>query len=175
MNRCRTVVPAVAVAAALAVVALGFVPQTQTAPPAGGSRGDMFPGLIQAIKSTPGCLGLETARTASGKNVIFAWFKDKQSVRKWYYSDTHMGVMEQFFGKSGDHHPLDDVPDDVGPLMVIASITPATQPELEQSSLPISQIAIEIYSPVNGGIFLSSRFSPDALQVPKMKDYTPKQ
>ena len=34
-----------------------------------------FPDLVGPLKATPGCLGVETARTASGKMVIFAWFR----------------------------------------------------------------------------------------------------
>gem|GEM_PF-6929611 len=52
-----------------------------------------FPGLISALKKSPGCLGLESARTSSGKNVIFCWFKDKKSVMAWYYSDAHQILM----------------------------------------------------------------------------------
>src|SRR5437016_10309430 len=45
-----------------------------------------FPDLIAGLKATPGCLGVETAMTASKKQVIFAWFEDKKAVLKWYYS-----------------------------------------------------------------------------------------
>jgi hypothetical protein len=45
--------------------------------------------LIPALKATPGCLGVETARTSSGKNVIFACFENRGAVMKWYYSDAH--------------------------------------------------------------------------------------
>jgi hypothetical protein len=30
--------------------------------------------LVEGLQATPGCLGVETARTAGGKQVIFAWF-----------------------------------------------------------------------------------------------------
>lgn len=33
-----------------------------------------FPDLVSGLKATPGCLGVETARTASGKEVILARF-----------------------------------------------------------------------------------------------------
>ena len=59
-----------------------------------------FPDLVGALKSTPGCVGVEVARTGSGKQVIFAWFEDKKAVLNWYYSDTHQAVMKQFFPQS---------------------------------------------------------------------------
>ncbi len=67
-----------------------------------------------------------------------------------------------------------DVPDDLGPIMVIASITFSDKEHFEATHLPISQIAIELYTPVSGGLFLGSKFAPDAVKVKNMKDYTPK-
>ena len=62
---------------------------------AGGRVGDQppqttkpqqaFPDLVGALKATDGCLGIELARTQSGKNVIFAWFQDKKAMLTWYY------------------------------------------------------------------------------------------
>ena len=69
--------------------------------------------------------------------------------------------------------PLKDVPDDVGPVMAIASITMVEKPQIEGTSLPISQISIELYKPVTGGIFYGGRFAPESLKVPNMRDYTP--
>lgn len=142
--------------------------------PKGPPPGMQFPDLIGAIKTSPGCLGVETARTGSGKNVIFAWFKDKAAVVEWYNSRTHQGVARQFFGPAEpDFKPLAGVPDDSGPLMVVASITFSDKPAFEDTQLSISQIAIEIYQPVIGGLFLGSRFAPEGVQVKGIRDYTP--
>src|SRR2546422_728630 len=62
-----------------------------------------FPDLVGGLKAVPGCLGVETARTASGKNVIFAWFEDKKAVLNWYYSDTHQHAMRMLVGRSEEH------------------------------------------------------------------------
>lgn len=170
----------VAVAAGLAVAG---GPQDEEGPnPPGraaakgqpGQGGAMagFPDLVKGLKETPGCLGVETAQTSSGKLVIFAWFEDKKAAMAWYKSDMHTGAMEQFFGGPSGRAPMADVPDDV-PLMTIASITPSRGKTLEGTDLPISQIAIELYRPVNGGVSLGGRFAPEALDVPKMMDYTP--
>src|SRR5918994_1556504 len=91
------------------------------APPAKG-KGPGFPDLVGALKEVPGCLGVETARTASGKSVIFAWFEDKKAALNWYYSDTHKSVMQQFFAdRKREGKPLASVPDDSGPIMAVAS------------------------------------------------------
>ena len=144
-------------------------------PNAGKAKGQGLSNLVGALKATPGCLGVETAKTASGKQVIFAWFEDKKAVLKWYYSDTHQQVMKQFFPGRAHSKPLKDVPDDSGPILAIASITLADKPRFKATPLPISQIAIELYQPITGGIFLGGRFAPESLKVPRMRDYTPKE
>jgi hypothetical protein len=140
-------------------------------PPAKDKRTDApFPDLVAAIKATPGCLGVETAKTGSGKEVIFAWFEDKKAALKWYYSDTHKEVMKQFFpgAGAGDRKPLADVPDDSGPIMAVASITLDGKPTKE-NPLPFKQIAIELYKPLGGGVSIGGRFAPDAMKLPPRK------
>ena len=58
--------------------------------------------------------------------------------------------------------------------MVVASITMSDEPHFEATNLPISQIAVELYKPVPGGLYLGGRFAPDTLKVENMSDYTPK-
>src|SRR6185295_16489384 len=89
-----------------------------------------FPDLVGALKATPGCVGVEVARTGSGKQVIFAWFEDKKAALNWYYSDTHQAVIKQFFPQAQNgpkREPLAGVTDD-GPVLAIASITFAPTP-----------------------------------------------
>ena len=163
-------------AAALAVIATIFggiaLGQTQQQQPQRPQAG--FPDLVSGLKAVPGCLGVEATRTASGKNVIFAWFEDKQAVLRWYQSDMHQHAMRMLIGDQKPDLPLQGVPDDIGPILAIASITFADKPQFEGVSMPVSQISIELYKPLTGGIFLGSRFAPSSLKVPGMKDYTPK-
>lgn len=171
----------VLVAASLSIgvlAALGWS-QGQDAPPRrtdtqGQGQGQpAFPDLLGALKNTPGCLGVEAARTMGGKNVIFAWFQDKKSLVKWYYSETHQQVMDEYFTDADFGKPLESVPDDGGPLMVIASLTMAEAPQHEETRLPVSQISVELYQPVSGGVYLGGRFAPDALHVKELIEVTP--
>jgi hypothetical protein len=165
--------PASLVAVALAC-ALGFAgglalgqeqkPKQESSP---------LPDLVGALKATPGVLGVELARTASGKQAIFAWFENKQAVVRWYNNDVHQQAMKMLIGDHKPDPPLQGVPDDVGPVMAIASLTPSEKPEFEGVSMRISQISIELYKPISGGIFLAGRFAPASLKVPGMRDYTP--
>ena len=80
--------------------------------------------------------------------------------------------MDKFFEDREPREALADVPDDSGPIMAIASITFSDKPQVDGTSLPISQIAIELYSPVSGGLSLGGRFAPDSVEVPNLKDYS---
>jgi quinol monooxygenase YgiN len=141
-------------------------PQVKEAPKPGAAKQERFPGLIDALKASPGCLGVEVARTDSGKQVIFAWFEDKKAVLKWYYSDTHQEMMKQFFPESdGSHKPLAHVPDGTGPIMLIASVTFNAKPGKDDAS-PFKQIAIEMYQPLKGGLAIGGSFAPKAMKVP---------
>jgi hypothetical protein len=131
--------------------------------------GQPFGNLIADLKASPGCLGVEVARTESGKQVIFAWFEDKKALLKWYHSDTHRALMKDFFPDQKYGQPLKDVPE-TGPIMTIASITFAEKGQVKETSLPISQIAIELYQPAPGGVFYGGRFAPAGVKVPGIKD-----
>jgi hypothetical protein len=144
------------------------------AAPADKEKKPALPNLIPALKATPGCLGVETARTSSGKQVIFAWFENRRAVLKWYYSDAHQDAMKSFFPGFESRKPLKEVPEDSGPIMVIASITMAKQAQFKETPAPISQIAIELYQPLAGGAALGGRFAPATVKVPNLRDYTPK-
>jgi antibiotic biosynthesis monooxygenase len=140
--------------------------QNPAGPPGGG-----FPDLVAALKAVPGCIGVETARTGSGKQVIFAWFENKKAVLNWYYSPTHQAVMKQSFaGYQPRPTPLADIPDDDQPVLAIASLTMVDKPQTGVTSLPVSQIAIELYRPLPGGVALGGRFAPAALKVPGLTE-----
>ena len=122
--------------------------------------------LVSALNATPGCLGVETARTASGKQVVFAWFENKQAVLNWYYSEAHQSLIKQFFPGAPPRTPMADVPDDGGPVLAVAALTMADKPVTGVTSLPVSQISIELYTPLPGGLALGGRFAPADVKVP---------
>ena len=155
-----------------ALASMGVVTAVAWTQQGDGSRSPM-PDLVGGLRQVEGCIGIELAGTRDGKQLIFAWFEDKKAVQRWYYSETHMGVMDAVLGGKADTKPLTHVSDDAGPIMVVASITPAEKPAFPGLDMPISQIAIELYQPLPGGAFLGSRFAPEGAKVPHMKDLTP--
>ena len=129
-----------------------------------------FPDLVTPLRAIPGCLGVEVARTDSGKQVIFAWFEDKKAVLRWYWSDTHQEAIRSFVpDQDPQNEPMSEVPEEVGPILAIASITFDKEPRIDSVALPISQIAIELYTPIRGGLALGGSFAPSSLVVPKRK------
>jgi hypothetical protein len=155
------------IAAALVVVALVGSPillvntRAQSAP--GG-----FPDLIDMLKATPGVLGVEAAQTMSGKQVIFAWFENKQAVLAWYYSDAHEKLMRMSPAPRRPGGPLAGVPDDGRPVLAIASITIPAPPADGDLMAARTQIAIELYAPLPGGLAAGGRFAPSTVKVPGM-------
>jgi len=145
-----------------------LVAQSTAGQPASASAQGM-PDLVSGLKATPGCLGVELARTQSGKQVIFAWFENKQALLKWYYSPTHQGVMRMLApdAKSG-RAPLATIADNSGPILTIASLTYADTAQVSAVKMPISQIAIELYAPLPGGLAVGGRFAPASVKVPEL-------
>ena len=148
----------------IACFAVAASAHADDAKPAKNAPSPGFPGLLSALKKSPGCLGIETAKTGSGKNVIFAWFKNKKAAVAWYNSDFHQKMVKRFFPGSGGRTPLKNVPDNAGPIMAIASITMSKKPAFDATKLPISQISIELYSPLKGGLSLGGTFAPGKLK-----------
>src|SRR4029450_10352703 len=145
--------------------AAGLVLMAQApAPPQGPPAG--LPDLIGVLKATPGVLGVDAAQTMSGKQVIFAWFENKKAALNWYYSEGHQKLIKTLAsGGNAGRTPMADVPDDGSPILAIPSLTLSDKAQVSGVQLPISQIAIELYAPLPGGLAAGGRFAPGAVKV----------
>ncbi len=161
----REIAAAALLSVVIAIPALVSV-RAQSTPPTKTGATD----LVAGLRATPGVLGVELAQTMSGKNVIFAWFENKQAVLQWYYSDTHMAAMLQFGATAArPRGPLADVPDDGKPVLAIASVTLTSGVPTSAADLKsVPQIAIELYAPLPGGLAVGGRFAPSTVKVPGM-------
>jgi hypothetical protein len=64
---------------------------------------------------------------------------------------------------------MPDVPDDGRPILAIASLTmPSVPPTGGDLRSSVTQIAIELYAPLPGGIAAGGRFAPSTVKVPGM-------
>lgn len=143
-----------------ALVLLAQAPTRSQGPAAG------FPDLIGMLKATPGVLGVDAARTMSGKQVIFAWFENKKAALNWYYSEGHQKLIKTLAsGGNAGRTPMADVPDDGTPILAIASLTLSDNAQVSGVQLPVSQIAIELYAPLPGGLAAGGRFAPSTVKV----------
>ena len=145
-------------------LAFAFLPATLLlAQPAAAQQGDPFPGLREALNQVDGMLGIVAARTDDGKNVLFVWFENKAAVLRWYNSPYHRAMQDRFFPDRPARVPMEHIPDDAGPIVAIASVT--INPDM---SPPFQQIAIELYTPLHGGLALGGTFTPETVTIPYM-------
>lgn len=132
-----------------------------------------FPDLVSGLRATPGIIDVKVAVIDGKKQTIFAWFKNKAAVDAWYNSPMHRNAMAKFFpNMRGAPHAVMGFADDKVPILVVASVTPSDHPHINGSRLAVSQIAIEMYTPVAGGIVFGSGFGPDNLDVPGLRRVT---
>jgi antibiotic biosynthesis monooxygenase len=111
-----------------------------------------FAALLDAARLHPGCLGIDTGQTASGKRVIFAWFEDKAALVSWYKSEAHQRAMKVAFPNlTFNREPLPDTPDNSGQILAIVSLKLNEGPSSDGARLPIGTIGIELYTPRRGG------------------------
>ena len=141
--------------------------QARPAPAPQGGAMDLGGMLLSGLRATPGCLGADAAQTASGRNVIIGWFEDKAAAMRWYEHPMHRRMMA---GMSPDRQepPMAHVPEGI-PLMIMATITPSDRPQIEGFPAPISQVSIDLFTPVPGGASINGRLSPADFPVPHMR------
>src|SRR5262249_15774721 len=133
-----------------------------------------FPRVLAALRASPGCLGVDTGQTASGRQVIFAWFDTKQSLVNWYHSDVHQRAMKTVFpGQTFDRQPLPDLPDNSGPILTIVSVSFKDSPKADSITRSIASIGIELYGPLPGGVAVRGRLPPAATKVPRLREIDP--
>ncbi len=155
----------IAAFAVLSLFWMGIATALALAPPAD------FPNVVNAVRAAPGCLGVETGQTSSGKRVIFAWFESKKALVGWYHSDVHQRAMKAVFPKQNfDREPLPDLAEDNGPILAIVSVKLADGPRPDGSAIPISSIGIELYAPLPGGVAVGGRFAPGSIKVRGLRE-----
>lgn len=185
INRKRTarVLAAIALPCAGVLAAMAFVanaqpqgqpaaqPASQPGQPARGAP-DLGGMLIKGLLATEGCLGADAAQLQSGKVAIIAWFENVAAAKRWYYSETHARVMNMAGSDPEAREPMQHVKDPDAPVMVIAAITMGGRPVVP-GGMPISQISIEMYTPLPGGASVNGRLAPEAFNIPHFRRLDP--
>src|SRR5215475_8002002 len=165
MKTDQTARQAVAAALVVTLCAFGLLPARAQSPQPG------FAAVLDAARAHPGCLGIDTGQTTSGKQVIFAWFENKAALVSWYKSDAHQKAMTVAFpSNTFNREPLPDTPDNTGQILAIVSLQMKDGSVPNETGLPIATIGIELYTPVPGGVAIGGRFAPKSIRVPGLRE-----
>lgn len=118
----------------------------------------------------PGCLGARSLEK-DGVQMSFVWFEDREAVISWCESQKHMRTADTIL-KMADpelemREPLAAAPDEQGPFLVIMTLKTNADRE---AGFPLEQLSMEIYKPVDGGMFLGDRFAPKELKVKGLRE-----
>jgi hypothetical protein len=164
------------------IASIGFVIiATIQAPAFAGGRSEIQPDherggpdigkmLVNGLKNTDGCLKVITAETSVGTSTIIAWFENKDAVERWYYSNTHERMMRMIGANPEFRDPMEHVEDAESPVMVMASITPAKGESVIPGPMPVSQISIELYRPLDAGASVNGRLMPKEIKLEHFRE-----
>lgn len=145
--------------------------QQQQAPNGAPKPADLGKQLVDGLKNTPGCLGVDNCQwQQSGRFTICAWFENKAAVVRWYDSPTHAFTMRALGDDPAKHKPLEHITDPNTPIMVMATMTLGGQP-IAPGAFPASQFSVEIYAPLPGGAAISGRLAPEGFKIPHFESY----
>jgi heme-degrading monooxygenase HmoA len=89
--------------------------------------------LVKMVKSQPGLLGTHVLQSMDrpGMLVIMTWWKDKQALNDWFYSDGHQGLIRRLYV------------------------------DRKSSGGDASQVAIELLAPLEGGMRFGGGLAPE--------------
>ncbi|MEM9560246.1 MAG: hypothetical protein AAF995_08055 [Planctomycetota bacterium] len=134
----------------------------------GGMGADFGSRLVEGLKQFPGCHDAVAAQINTGQLSIIAWFEDRQAALRWYNSEQHERLI-QLAGDEPSDKPMAHVPEDV-PIMVMATLRMgAPGDETLNPRMPVSEISIEMYTPLPGGAMFGGRLTPAAVDIPHMR------
>lgn len=126
--------------------------------------------LLEEIASVEGCYGVKSARVHDGTELIFAWFENRTAVLRWFDHPYHRRLLRDA-GRPEDNTAAEHFGDDVGPILVLASVAyPAGRGAIDASMFddPVSgrpsRFAIEYYAPLSGGAFMVEPFAPPGVE-----------
>jgi len=66
--------------------------------------------IFDALRSIPGCLGVELAHSESDRHSILAWFEDKEAPVRWYDNPFHKDLQKTYFPEETPGEPLAPCP-----------------------------------------------------------------
>lgn len=97
--------------------------------------------FLAKLEKQPGLLGVHALSSIDNKGmlVILTWWENKKALNDWFYSETHQGIISQFYGNA---QPAS------GP---VGSKTPTGG---------MGQVGIELFTPLPGGMVYGGGLTP---------------
>lgn len=111
-----------------------------------------LPGSMQSflikLDKQPGLVGVHVLSSIDhpGMLVILTWWENKKALNDWFYSETHQGIITQYYGNGGR-----------GPA---TTKTNGSTGAMTQSS----QVGIELFAPLPGGMAFGGGLTPTRRQ-----------
>lgn len=131
--------------------------------------------IASDIAKTPGCQGVRNLETTDGMKIYFVWFENKKSALAWYESGFHqsaLALVKESFPGQAIHKPLRHVKQKDGPILVVAALTHKDRAKAKPGEFPFTQLSMEMYKPLPGGMSFGGRFAPADVSIPKITEYT---
>ncbi|MEO1044683.1 MAG: hypothetical protein AAFX04_04515 [Pseudomonadota bacterium] len=134
--------------------------------------------IISSMKSVEGVYDVHTARSHDGVELIMAWFENRDAVLRWFNHPYHRKLLRDA-GRPEDGVAAEHFGDDVGPILIIASVAYHDQPASLKGSMfddpdgrRPTRFSVEYYVPLPGGAYMSETFAPTAVtaNIPGMRD-----
>ena len=130
-----------------------------------------FAALLEAAKAYPGCLGVDTGRTAERQAGDLRLVRGQGRAGLVVPVEPHQKAMKMAFPNIAfNREPLPDTPDNSGQILAIVSLKLAETPPTDGASMAIGTIGIELYTPLPGGVAVGNRFAPKSVRVPGLRE-----
>lgn len=122
--------------------------------------------IVDAIHEVDGSMGVHTARTHDGVELILAWFENRDAVLGWFEHPYHRKLLREA-GRDEDGIAAQHFSDDSGPILVIASVAYEGSPGSLDGSMfddpdgrRPTRFSVEYYTPLSGGAYMVQPLAP---------------
>lgn len=97
--------------------------------------------FLAKLEKQPGLLGVHALSSIDNRGmlVILTWWENKKALNDWFYSETHRGIISQFYGSARPESG------------VVGSQTPTGG---------MGQVGIELFTPLPGGMVFGGGLTP---------------
>jgi tetratricopeptide (TPR) repeat protein len=106
---------------------------------------DSMKAFLAKLEKQPGLLGVHALSSIDNRGmlVILTWWKNKQALNDWFYSETHQGIISQFYGNRPP---------------------PSSAAVANRPAGGMGQVGIELFTSLPGGMKFGGGLTPARLE-----------